>query len=97
MSIEDVLSEQGSALPQRALMRVMKRRKTLVGLTSSGDCGHTSSGDNHSSVTQNNSGGGSNHSSVTQNNSGGGDNYSTVTQNNSGGGDNYSSVTQNNG
>ncbi len=80
MSIEDVLSEQGSALPQRALMRV-RCKKHLYG-------------SNSNSTTQVNYGGGSNSNSTTQVNYGDGSNSNSTTQVNFGGGSNSNSTTQ---
>jgi len=79
LSIEDVLSEQGSALPQRSLMRVR--------------CKHPYS-HNSNSTTQVNLGGGSNSNSTTQINFGHGSNSNSTTQVNLGGGSNSNSTTQ---
>jgi hypothetical protein len=80
LSIEDVLSEQGSALPQRALMRVCSKKKYLS--------------HNSNSTTQVNYGGGSNSNSTTQVNFGHGSNSNSTTQVNFGGGSNSNSTTQ---
>jgi hypothetical protein len=80
LSIADVLSETGNALPQRALLRMR--------------CKHHHYGSNTNSTTQVNFGGGSNSNSTTQANFGGGSNSNSTTQVNFGGGSNTNSTTQ---
>jgi hypothetical protein len=77
LSIEDVLSEQGSALPQRALMRHRRGRNFNRTFQS-----NFFGGSNSNSTTQTNHGGGSNWNDTTQTNFGGGSNSNSTTQTN---------------
>jgi hypothetical protein len=80
LSIEDVLSEQGSALPQRALMRVCKKKHHYPSNSNSTTQVNYGSGSNSNSTTQVNFGDGSNSNSTTQVNYGDGSNSNSTTQ-----------------
>jgi hypothetical protein len=78
LSVEDVLSEQGSALPQRALMRHRKGRNFNNTFQFNNGNGH-----NFNNTIQTNGGhGGSNFNNTVQVNNGGGSNFNNTLQTN---------------
>jgi hypothetical protein len=95
LSIEDVLSEQGSALPQRSLMRHCKHHHFVN--TIHPIINHPSHGSNVNNTTQINNGGGSNFNNTVQTNHGGGSNFNNTVQVNNGGGSNFNNTVQTNG